>query len=292
MAELLDLLELRHAHAARLADASDVVAREIDEHRVLGALLAVRLELGGERCVLLVVPAAPARARDRVGEHLVARHLHEHLGRSADELDAAEVQIEHVGGRIDLAQSAVEVEARLRDRLAELARRHDLEDVAGEDMLLRLFDGGNKITGIAFILREEVERRPSLCSSFDGRRGGRAQPFCDRFHLPRRLLVHSSRRFRRNPRKIDESRRILQGIEDHQLAADHELPQKLIFIERHRAHAVEGRGDFVVQIAYHAAVRQRQLLVLHRRAEAFHIFFERFLRCAVEAFHQIVFADH
>ena len=91
---------------------------------------------------------------------------------------------------------------------------------------------------------------------------------------------------------MDEPRRIFQGVEDHHVTADHELPEKFIFAERHCAHAVEGRGDFVVQIADHTAVRQRQLLVLHRRAEAFHIFFERFLRCAVEAFHQIVFADH
>ena len=91
---------------------------------------------------------------------------------------------------------------------------------------------------------------------------------------------------------MDEPCRIFQGVEDHQVTADHELAEKLIFAERHCAHAVEGRGDFIVQIADHTAVRQRQLLVLHRRSEAFHVFFERFLRRAVEAFHQIVFADH
>ena len=39
---------LRHGHRARPRDAAEVVAAEVDEHHVLGALLRVALELLGE----------------------------------------------------------------------------------------------------------------------------------------------------------------------------------------------------------------------------------------------------
>ena len=47
----LDHHLLGHAHAAGLRDAADVVAAEVDQHHVLGALLRVGQQLGGERRV-------------------------------------------------------------------------------------------------------------------------------------------------------------------------------------------------------------------------------------------------
>ena len=121
MAEVLDLAQLCHADCPRLADAADVVAREIDEHRVLGAFLRVALEVLGESRILSIIAATAARAGNRVRIDGVACDLDEHLRRSADELYRAEIEVEHVRRRIDLTQAAVEVEARLRDLLAELA---------------------------------------------------------------------------------------------------------------------------------------------------------------------------
>ena len=46
---------LRHAHGAVVADAAEVVAAEVDEHHVLGALLLVALQL-------LAEPHDPPRA--------------------------------------------------------------------------------------------------------------------------------------------------------------------------------------------------------------------------------------
>ena len=51
---------------AVLADAADVVAAEVDEHHVLGALLLVALQLLGQPHVLVVVAAARPRAGDRM----------------------------------------------------------------------------------------------------------------------------------------------------------------------------------------------------------------------------------
>ena len=49
----LDLHQLVHVDAAVLAHAPEVVAAEVDEHHVLGALLLVGEQLGGDRAILL-----------------------------------------------------------------------------------------------------------------------------------------------------------------------------------------------------------------------------------------------
>ena len=74
---------------------------------------------------------------------------HVHLGRRADEVErvgatgqAGEVEEEHVGRRVQAAQAAVDVE-RLRAGLpGEALRKHDLEDVAGRDVLLGRLNRG------------------------------------------------------------------------------------------------------------------------------------------------------
>ena len=61
----LDLHQPRHADRARLGDAADVVAAEVDQHDVLGALLLVGEQARGQRFVLLGRVAARHRAGDR-----------------------------------------------------------------------------------------------------------------------------------------------------------------------------------------------------------------------------------
>ena len=68
-------------------DPPEVVAPEVDEHHVLGALLRVALELLGEQGVLAGVGAARPRAGDRVGRQPVALDLEEQLRRGADDLE-------------------------------------------------------------------------------------------------------------------------------------------------------------------------------------------------------------
>ena len=66
VAVALDVHVLRHGHGARPRDAPEVVAAEVDEHHVLGALLRVALELLGEELVLGRRRATRAGAGDRV----------------------------------------------------------------------------------------------------------------------------------------------------------------------------------------------------------------------------------
>src|SRR5437762_9454400 len=81
--------ELRHAYAAVLADAADVVASEIDEHHVLRAFLLVALQLFGQTLVFLRALAAAARTRDWMRLDARALDAHEHFRRRPDDRDAA-----------------------------------------------------------------------------------------------------------------------------------------------------------------------------------------------------------
>ena len=69
----LDGQELADPDRAVAGDAADVVAREVDQHDVLRALLRVGEELAGVRLVL--VPRAAARAGPRERAHLDAAVL-------------------------------------------------------------------------------------------------------------------------------------------------------------------------------------------------------------------------
>ena len=117
--QLLDLL------GAELHDPADVVAGEVDEHHVLGALLRVLDELGRQAPVVLLGAAAAAGAGDRTADHAAVEHLHHRLGRRADERRLGMAQEVHVRRRVHLAQHAVHVErvdAARRGRSAARAR--------------------------------------------------------------------------------------------------------------------------------------------------------------------------
>ena len=132
--QLLDLL------GAELHDPPDVVAREIDEHHVLGALLRVLDQLGREPLVVFRCAAAAAGAGDRTADHTVVDHLHHRLRRRTDDRRLGVAQEVHVRRRVHEAQHAVHRER--IDRLDEIEalREHDLEDVAFENVLLRGLD--------------------------------------------------------------------------------------------------------------------------------------------------------
>jgi hypothetical protein len=98
---------------------------------VLGAVL-----LGTEQ-PLRVARAGARRPGDRVHVRAAAFELHEGFGRGADEREVVELQQEEVRGGVDAAKRAVEVErGGGRSPLGPL-REHDLERVAGADVLLR-----------------------------------------------------------------------------------------------------------------------------------------------------------
>ena len=94
-------MRLGDLHAAGARDAADVVAPEVDQHHVLGALLRV-----GEQLALDRESSSGVAPRGRVpaigrSVTLVAVEPHQDLGRGADHVVVAEVEVVHVGRRID-----------------------------------------------------------------------------------------------------------------------------------------------------------------------------------------------
>ena len=77
--QLVDVL------GAERGDPADVVAGEVDEHHVLGALLRVLAQLGRQAAVVLVGAAPLAGAGDRPRDHRAVEQLHHRLGRRADD---------------------------------------------------------------------------------------------------------------------------------------------------------------------------------------------------------------
>ena len=106
----LDDHVLVDADRAVLADAAEVVAAEVDQHHVLGALLRVveqRLRLGA---ILLLDGAARIGAGDRPRLGAPPGDLHQRLGRGAGDLEVAELEEVHVRRRVHRAQAAVDRE--------------------------------------------------------------------------------------------------------------------------------------------------------------------------------------
>ena len=133
---------LRHLDAAGLRDAADVVAREVDQHEVLGALLRVAEQFLFHRRVQLRRGAARARAGDGADRDLLALgHVlvaHQDLGRGADDLERPHVVEVHVRRRVERAQRAVQAQRRLGVALAQALADLHLHHVARGDVLLGL----------------------------------------------------------------------------------------------------------------------------------------------------------
>ena len=115
---------------AVLAHPAEVVAPEVDEHDVLGALLLVGEQALGDPRVLGLVGAARARAGDRAGRHVAAGHGEQRLGARAGDLEVAEVQEVHVRARVDDPQPPVDRERVGVEVGAPALRGDDLEGVA------------------------------------------------------------------------------------------------------------------------------------------------------------------
>ena len=130
--EPLHLHVARHVHGARLADAREVVAAEVDEHHVLGSVL-----LRGKQ-PLDVALGRLGRAGDRAVADTAVLAGDEPLGRGADERDPVELEQEEVGRGVHAPQGAVDVERRGGGRPLGALRRDALEDVAGHDVLLHV----------------------------------------------------------------------------------------------------------------------------------------------------------
>ena len=119
----LHLHELVDLDGAGHADAAEVVAAEVDQHDVLGALLLVGAQVVDEAPVLGGARAPPAGAGDRPRLDAVALDGDERLGARAAEGEVVEGDVVQVRARVHGAEAAVDGEGRHVDRRAEALAR-------------------------------------------------------------------------------------------------------------------------------------------------------------------------
>ena len=136
LGESFDLHELGGLDAAGDADAAQVVAGQVDQHRVLRLLLGVAQQLVLEQTVTDLGAAARPGARDGASGDAPRLDAYQRLGGGAGQLHAQHPQEEHVGGRVGDAEPPVDRVPAVGRRERHPPRRHALEDVSGQDVLL------------------------------------------------------------------------------------------------------------------------------------------------------------
>ena len=149
-------------------DPAEVVAPEVDEHHVLGALLRIALELLGQQRVLLRVDAARSGPGDRVGRQPVALDLEQQLRRRADDLEGGRPDEEQVRAGVDPAERPVQpdpVERRAGRGVGRQVERlapgeDDLDRLAGRDRVLGDLDRVDVLVAAQARPGRSTERRP------------------------------------------------------------------------------------------------------------------------------------
>jgi len=100
--------KLGDADAVGLADAGEIVAEEIDDHHVFGAVFFALEEIVAGEEVGLGPGGAAAGAFDGAGFDLAILHANKSLRGGADDLTVAEVEPGGEGGGVALAEAEVE----------------------------------------------------------------------------------------------------------------------------------------------------------------------------------------
>ena len=156
----LDRHQLVDFDRARHADAAEIVALEIDQHDVLGALLRMA-DRARARAPRRRRPRARARAGDRPRLREIAAHLDEAFRRRACDRPATALQQARERRRIRFAQRGVHGRGGRRSRAthAPFARQIDLEHVAGAQIFVDARDAVEEARGRILVDRARRSRR-------------------------------------------------------------------------------------------------------------------------------------
>ena len=123
---------------ADLGDAADIVAAEVEQHQMLGALLRIGEQLAPPAPCPRAASRRAAACRRSAGSSPCRRARRTRISglepATAKPPKSRKIQERR---RVDAAQRAVERERRQRERRLEALRQHHLEDVAGRDVFLR-----------------------------------------------------------------------------------------------------------------------------------------------------------
>ena len=137
----LDGEQVGHLDGADFRHAAEIVAQQIDDHEVLGALLFVDGEPGLEARILARRASSRRRALHRARRNVLALAAEEQLGRERKDVELARMDQRAVGHALLAPERRVK-----RDRIAGegevvLQGEIDLIDVAGGDIVLHRGEG-------------------------------------------------------------------------------------------------------------------------------------------------------
>ena len=171
----LEGVESRHAHGSGPAHLAQIVAEEIHDHHVFGAILFACKQLGRQRGIARRRRAAGTRALDRPRLDRPRRGVdaQKTLRRNAGDGRAREFEIAAEGSRITRAQPPVEREPRPCEGRVKPLRQVDLIHVTRTDVVP---DAGNG--GFVFVtceVRQRRGRRRDRMIAHGGRERGRGR---------------------------------------------------------------------------------------------------------------------
>ena len=159
----LDVEQVGHAHAAGLGDAPEVVAQQVHDHQVLGAVLGVQAQEACGFAVAFHHGAARRGAFHGLGGQAAMLVAHEELGRTRKHVRRSariagvgrQRDEGAVGHRLAHAQAPVERERRAMRGEVEPVGVVDLVGLAGADGLVDARDG--RMEGAALDARRDVQ---------------------------------------------------------------------------------------------------------------------------------------
>ena len=128
--------QVRHLHGAGFGHPAQVVASQVHQHEMFGALLLVHQQLVGQGPVFLFVAAPRPGAGDGTQGGDPVFQADHGLGRRADQDELVQVHEEEIGRRIDVALGPVKGPGVGRRRAGERLADDRLDDVAGPDVVL------------------------------------------------------------------------------------------------------------------------------------------------------------
>ena len=153
MAVALHAKSLGDLDRANLGNAANVVACQVDQHHMLGALLGVVDQLHLGDLVQFSAGAARAGAGERAdGDFLLCFAVqcdlllaYQNLGRSPHHMEITKVVVIHIGAGVERTQRPVQAQRRLGVALLDALAHLHLHEVAASNQLLGALHGGNVV---------------------------------------------------------------------------------------------------------------------------------------------------
>src|SRR5436190_17207297 len=97
-----------YPNAARFSNAADIVASEVHQHHVFSAFLRIRKQFPLQLDILFACRTPWSRASNRPHRDHPTFKSYQNFRRSSDNMEIAQVKVEHVWRWIERAQSPVQ----------------------------------------------------------------------------------------------------------------------------------------------------------------------------------------